>query len=163
MEESISVTSVIVSRNLLILDHFFGVAIIGVVFLQGIARSCYARFIQGKSSQWVSLVDLSLGYTTIICGIINCGFGLLLAKIETKWAIIWWICGSGFVVLYLAAFIIQRRIQKKRQFKHEGTSTPARTRYGNQEYERGEAYDLDIPSQRYQQSEQYNRLNYGRY
>jgi hypothetical protein len=146
----------------LILDHFFGTAILAVACLQGAARSCYARFVKGKSSRWVSVVHVSLGYIIMMCGIINCGFGLLLAKIEMKWTIVCWICGCGLVVIYLGACITQRSIQQGRKYRREENLLSAETRYGVPEYRR-EVQDLEIPSQRYRQSEQYNRLNYGLY
>ena len=108
------------SGDKLTIDHFFGIAILGVLCFQGVlGKYHHQRFVLEKPihRRWFTHLHLWLGRTLILCGLANCGFGLLLANVASKWAIIWWI-GSGVLALtYLGVSLIVKVIRKRARRK----------------------------------------------
>ena len=87
----------------------------------------HKRFIRDKPTKrrWFTHVHLWLGRTTILCGMANCGFGLLAAGRPLRYAIIFWIVCGALAVIYFFAYVILAFI-RRRAGKHGGVAyTPA--------------------------------------
>lgn len=126
------------------------------------------RYVRDKPNhrRWFTHVHLWLGRTVILCGLANCGFGLIAAGVSFHWAFIWWIVCGGLAAAYFFAYIIQsciRRLRSRRKYKSAPTepqelhpygssvnlvNDPTGQRYEYDRYESGERY-ADEPVQPY--------------
>jgi hypothetical protein len=99
-----------------------------------IVQACFGgyhhyRYVRDKPShrRWFTHVHLWLGRTVILCGLANCGFGIIAAGKPVHYAILWWI-GSGVLAgLYFTASIILafiRRREKHSAVKYGPAPTP---------------------------------------
>lgn len=82
------------------------------------------RYIRDKSSKrrWSTHVHLRLGRILILCGMVNCGFGLLAAGRPFSDAIIWW-TGCGILAgIYFAFSPILVFIRRRQTGKHTGVA-----------------------------------------
>ena len=98
---------------LLSVDGRFGLAIIAIVCVQaGFGWHHHRMYIRNKPKRrrWYTHVHLWLGRFVIVFGVVNCGLGLLIAQVPMRWAIVWWACCSGFIMLYSGAYIYQLRL-----------------------------------------------------
>ena len=113
---------------LLITDHFFGVSIIVAAVVQAVfGWYHHKRYVQDKPTKrrWFTHVHLWLGRTTILCGMANCGFGILAAGRPLRYAIIFWIVCGGLATIYFFAYVILAFV-RRRASKHGSVAyTPA--------------------------------------
>jgi len=130
----------------LIEDHFFGIGIIAAAIIQ----ACFGgyhhyRFVRDRPThrRWFTHVHLWLGRTVILCGLANCGFGLIVAGRPTSSAIIWWICSGALAGLYFFFYVCVAIVRRRREkWSGKGTYTPpgaGPTRYGGA----GEGYEMN--------------------
>ena len=88
-----------------------------------IIQACFGgyhhyRYVRDRPShrRWFTHVHLWLGRILILCGLANCGFGIVAAGKPIHYAIIWWIgCGvlAGlYFFFYVCVAIIRRRRDK---------------------------------------------------
>lgn len=106
---------------ILMTDHYFGTAIMGITAFQaGLGWYHHRRVVldQPVTRRWFTHVHLWLGRVTILSGMANCGFGLLLVPVNVKWAIFWWIgCGVMTIAYISTRLILQvtgNRVQKQK-------------------------------------------------
>lgn len=88
----------------------------------------HKRFVRDKPTKrrWFTHVHLWLGRTTILCGMANCGFGIIAAGQPVRYAIIFWIGCGVLAAMYFGAYVIISLI-RKRAGKHAGVAySPAR-------------------------------------
>jgi hypothetical protein len=78
-----------------------------IVFQAGFGWYHHRRFVRDNPiyRRWFTYVHIWLGRTTIICGIVNCGLGLVIATDEVKWAAIWWSCCGVLGAIYFGVCI----------------------------------------------------------
>jgi hypothetical protein len=96
----------------LTIDQFFGTVIMVMTGLQAGAGWYHHRRFQKcvqPQPNGVARIHIWLGRGVIGAGMINCGFGLTLAQVKIKWAIVWWGTCGGLVVLYIGAFFLAQR------------------------------------------------------
>jgi hypothetical protein len=126
------------------LDQIFGIIIFVLLVLQ-IAFGYYHhhRFVRDRPSsrRWFTHAHLWLGRLVILCGIANCGSGLLLAGVDTEYAIIWWVIGCVLAVLYVIASVIAARFRAKRTGEPYGNATGPG--YSPERYKRAESYEMN--------------------
>lgn len=88
------------------------------------------RYVRDKPAKrrWFTHVHLWLGRVLILCGLANCGFGLLIAQVSLHWAIIWWIASGGLALLYFFFYVVmalcQRRAKNKARVVPYGQAPP---------------------------------------
>lgn len=98
----------------LMTDQIFGTVIIAMTAFQaGLGWYHHRRFLLGNPSNrpWFAHVHLWLGRVTILGGMTNCGFGLILAQVKLKWAIYWWIGCGMLTTIYVCALLVIRVTQ----------------------------------------------------
>jgi len=132
--------------------HYFGVCIIAALLVQAfLGWYHHKRFVRDRPShrRWFTHLHLWLGRTTILCALANCGFGLLLAKVDRKWVIIWWIICGALAGVYFAGYIILRFCQRRARINRTGESfgTAIGPGYSAQRYARAETYASNNPLQ----------------
>jgi hypothetical protein len=97
------------------LDQILGICIICAVVLQaGLGGYHHYRYQKDRPLQrrWFTHLHLWLGRILIVTGLVNCGFGLILAGVGWTQAIIWWsITGAG-VLMYIVAYMIMSTIHR---------------------------------------------------
>jgi hypothetical protein len=123
------------AANSLILDEWFGTGIIlGVGIQIGFGWYHHRRYVRDKPShrRWFTHVHLWLGRTLILCGIANCGFGMLLAGVGIHWVIIFWAICGGLAVCYFFAYVILRFCQRRMK-----RMTKGQAEYGLEDFPRG--------------------------
>lgn len=76
----------------------------------------HRRYVRDKPThrRWFTYVHLWLGRTLILCGLANCGFGLLLAGVSSHWALIWWIATGSLAGVYFFAYAIHAFLRRRR-------------------------------------------------
>ena len=90
-----------------------------VVIQAGFGWYHHRHFIRDNPThrRWFTHIHIWLGRMTILCGMINCGCGLVVAQVQFKWAVVWWIgCGvlsSIYYGTYIILLVLQRRKAKK--------------------------------------------------
>jgi hypothetical protein len=93
------------------IDHFFGTVIMAMTALQaGLGWYHHKRFQEDKPSQrrWFTHTHIWLGRTTILAGMINCGFGLILAQPKLKWVIFWGVGCGVLITIYIGIVLMIR-------------------------------------------------------
>ena len=104
-------------EGLLMIDHYFGTAILAMTAIQaGLGWHHHRRYMLDKPSKrrWYTYAHVWLGRVTILSGITNSGFGLLLAQVKLKWAVFWWLGFSLLTTIYVCVRLMIRLSQNRR-------------------------------------------------
>jgi hypothetical protein len=125
------------------IDQIFGISIIGLIFVQlGFGYYHHRRFLKDRpqSRRWFTYVHLWLGRTIIVCGLANCGCGLLLALVSWKYVIIWWsVCGA-LAILYAVVSLVTNGFRARKKGEPFGNANgPA---YSPERYKQAETYEM---------------------
>ena len=101
-------------------DGVFGIVILTLVVIQaGFGWYHHKRFMRDNPThcRWFTQIHIWLGRMTILSGMINCGCGLVVAQVQFKWVVAWWIGCSVLSAIYCSTYLIilvlQRRKLKK--------------------------------------------------
>jgi len=90
------------------IDHYFGTVTMAMTVVQALLGWYHHRIFQVEKLRGHTHAHIWLGRVTIICGMINCGFGLLLVPVKVEWAIIWWVGCGVITMIYISAQILLR-------------------------------------------------------
>ena len=75
-------------------------------------------------------------------GLVNCGFGLILANVATMYAIIWWAVTCALAVLYVGLSFWRQRSMAARRGQGESFGNAGGPGYSAQRYKQTEAYEM---------------------
>jgi len=78
----------------------------------------------------------------ILLGLANCGCGLLLADVATKYAIIWWCVCGALAVVYAALSILRGMSSGGRRGTGEAYGNARGPGYSPERYKQAEAYEM---------------------
>src|SRR5579862_5358619 len=125
--------------------QFFGIIIVALILVQGmLGWYHHHRFVRDKPSsrRWFTHLHLWLGRLIIILGLANCGFGLILADVATKYAIIWWCVCGALAILYAALSVLRNLSAARRSGVGESFGTATGPGYSPQRWKQAEAYEM---------------------
>lgn len=114
--DSISLLPCPFLTSMLIIDQIFGIIIIVLLTFQAsLGYYHHRRFIRDKPSsrRWFTHLHLWLGRSLIVCGLINCGFGLNLAPVSWRYVIIWWVVCGALAVTYAVSSIATAKYRRR--------------------------------------------------
>jgi len=129
------------------IDQVFGISIIGALLGQGfLGYYHHRRFVRDKPShrRWFTHAHIWLGRVLIVCGLINCGFGLQQATFEWRYSIIWWSICAFLVGVYFVGVVVRAVLERRRRSRRIGepfgTATGPELSLGR--YSRADSYEM---------------------
>lgn len=112
---------------ILMIDHYLGIIILIAAITQaGFGWYHHLRYVRDKPThrRWFTHVHLWLGRSIIIAGLLNCGFGLIIAGHPWQWAFIWWIASGILAILYFGMSVIIMLIRRRSKQRSRGGYQP---------------------------------------
>lgn len=128
---------------LTMVDQNFGIIILALLFIQvGFGYYHHHRFVKDRPSsrRWFTHTHLWLGRLTILGGLVNCGFGLVLAFVDWKYVILWWIICGVLAIGYAVASVVTFKYRAKKAGEPFGNTNGKM--FSPERYKRAESYEM---------------------